>query len=153
MLLDGSPSPILPISIPSSHRAPEFWFSHGKREYQAGSNMKIKQPIAWSKLKFKIQTASSSAWREDGPATGWGAACQAGMQPVQGCVQPGWQWCPSAGAPCPLWIRARSLQRLMEPLELLSRPLYLCKCRARLKMEILKMWFIFTGDIPAEYSQ
>lgn len=99
--LAGSPSPVLDITISSSHPAPEFWFSHGKREYQAGSNMKIKQPIAGSKLKFKIQTASSGAWWEGSPATGWAAACQAGMQPAQVCVQLGWQWCPSARARCP----------------------------------------------------
>lgn len=99
--LAGSPSPILPISISSSHHALEFGFSHGKREYQAGSNTKIKQPIVQSKLKFEIQTASSGAWWEGSPAAGWGAASRAGMQPVQVCVQPGWQWCPSARAHCP----------------------------------------------------
>lgn len=89
-MLDVSPSPILPISISSSHHGVMvFPWEKGIPGWQQHENKTTY--IAWSNLKFKIQTASSGAWWEDSPATGWGAVCQAGMQPVQVCVQPGWQ--------------------------------------------------------------
>lgn len=129
----------------------EFWFSRGKREYQAGSNMENK--ATYILVKFKVQNPNcqqqclvggQSCNRLGCSVPGRNAACTARMAVVSICQ--------STLPTHPLWIRATSLWGLTEPLELL----HLCKCRAQLRVEILKMWLFlqvrFQQNIPSELT-
>lgn len=144
-------APLLSSTLASPAVIMEFWFSCGKREYQAGRNMKNK--TTYGLVKFNVQNPNCQQWclvggqscnRLGCSVPGRNAACTARMAGVSICR--------STLPSHPLWTRAVSLWGLTEPLELL----HLCKCREQLKVEILKtclfLQVMFQQNIPSELT-